>query len=205
MGRWKPGESDEYVRNQILMTDKIQKAVAPSLKTKKVICSSDELTLEHLERFCIKKGMPAADVQDMLGAIRKASAFFDPVASDGFDVVLSTPAAETPDPESDGPCDDGFGPARVSASEDSVEEQACLSHGAWVVSEARKTLHKIGSCWRRPGLHYRRFTLLDPEEVTDPKAKSLLYSRLCMDCFPRPPELETSSSEGETGNLSVSE
>ena len=116
-----------------------------------------------------------------------------------------SPAAETPDPESDGPCDDGYGPDQVSASEDSVEEQACLSHGAWVVSEARKTLHKIGSCWRRPGLHYRRFTLLDPEEVTDPKAKSLLYSRLCMDCFPRPPELETSSSEGETGNLSVSD
>ena len=127
------------------------------------------------------------------------------MASEGFDVVLETPAEDAPDPESDGPCDDGSGPDQVTASEDSVEEQACLSHGAWVVSEARKTLHKVGSCWRRPGLHYRRFTLLDQEEVTDPKAKSLLYSRLCLDCFPRPPELETSSSEGETGNLSVSE
>ena len=123
------------------------------------------------------------------------------MASGGFDVVLETPAEDAPDPESDGPCDAGSGPDQMTASEDSVEEQACLSHGAWVVSEARKTLHKVGSCWRRPGLHYRRFTLLDQEEITDPKAKSLLYSRLCSDCFPRPPELETLSSEGEVGNL----
>ncbi len=73
MGRWKPGESDEYVRNQILMTNKILQAVALSRKTKKVICSCDELTLERLERFCFKKGMPAADVRDMLGALRKGA------------------------------------------------------------------------------------------------------------------------------------
>ena len=205
LGRWRPSESDEYVRNQAHITEKIQKAVALSLKSRGAICSSDELTLEHLEKFCNKKGISAADVRDMVRAIRKASALCEPMASEGFDVVLETPAEDAPDPESDGPCDDGSGPDQMTASEDSVEEQACLSHGAWVVSEARKTLHKVGSCWRRPGLHYRRFTLLDQEEITDPKAKSLLYSRLCSDCFPRPPELETSSSEGEAGNLSVSE
>ena len=123
------------------------------------------------------------------------------MASRGFDVVLETPAEEAPDPESDGPCADGSGPDQATASEDRVEEQACLRHGAWVVNVARKTLHKAGSCWRRPGLHYRRFALLDQEEVSDPKAKSLLCSRLCSICFPRPPELETSSREGEAGNL----
>ena len=117
-------------------------------------------------------------------------------------MVLETPAEDAPDPESDGPCDAGSGPDQMTASEDSVEEQACLSHGAWVVGEARRTPHKVGSCWRRPGLHYRRFTLLDQEEVSDPKAKSLLCSRLCLICFPRPPALETSSREGEAGNLS---
>ena len=109
----------------------------------------------------------------------------EPMASVGSDVVLETPADEAPDPESDGPCDDGSGPDQGSASEDSVEEQACLGHGAWVVSETRETLHKVGSCWRRPGLQYRRLTLLDQEEVTDPKAESLLYSRRCLDCFPQ--------------------
>ncbi len=191
--------------NQAHITEKIQKAVALSLKYRRAICSSDELTLEHLEKFCNKKGISVADVRDMVRAIRKASALLEPTANDGFDVILETPADGTPDPESDGPCDDGSGPDQVSASEESAEEQVCLSHGSWVVSEARKTLHKVGSCWRRPGLHYRRFTLLDQVEVTDPKAKSPLYSRLCLDCFPRPPELETSSSDGETGNLSVSE
>ena len=140
-----------------------------------------------------------------MGALRKAFALFGPVTSDGFDIVQSTPAAETPDPESGGPCKDGFGPARVSASEDSVVEQACWSHGAWIVSEARKTLHKIGNCWRRPDLRYRQFTWLDPEEVTEPEAESRLYSSLCMDCFPSPSVLETPSCKGETGNLSVSD
>ena len=32
---------------------------------------------------------------------------------------------------------------------------ACLSHGAWVGSEARKMLYKTGSGWRRPDLHFR--------------------------------------------------
>ena len=114
-------------------------------------------------------------------------------------MVLETPAEDAPDQESDGPCNAGSGPDQMTASEDSVEEQACLSHGAWVVSEARKTLHKVGSCWRRPGLHHRRLTLLDQEEITDPKAKSLLYSRLCSDCFPRRQSWKPRAARGKLG------
>ena len=176
--QWRPSESDEFARNQVHVSDKIRKAVALSLKSKKTICSSDERTLEHMEKFCNTKGISAADVRDMVRAVGNTSALFEPMASWGFDVVLETPAEEAPDPESDGPRADGSGPDQATASEDSVEEQACLSHGAWVVSVARKMLRKVGSCWRRPGLHYRRFTLLDQEEVSDPKTKSLLYGRL---------------------------
>ena len=51
-----------------------------------------------------------ADDRDMVRAIRKASALFEPMASEGFDVVMETPTDEAPDPESDGPCADGSGP-----------------------------------------------------------------------------------------------
>ena len=195
--QWRPSESDEFARNQVHVSDKIRKAVAPSLMSKKTICSSDERPLEHLEKLCNTKGISAADVRDMVRAVGNTSALFEPMASWGFDVVLETPAEEAPDPESDGPRADGSGPDQATASEDSVEEQACPSHSAWAVNVARKALHEAGSCWRRPGLHYRRFTLLDQQEVSDPKTKSLLYGRLLLDCFLRPPELETSSSEGD--------
>ena len=39
-----------------------------------------------------------------------ASALFEPMASEGFDVVMETPTDEAPDPEPEGPCADGSGP-----------------------------------------------------------------------------------------------
>ena len=195
LGQWRPSESDGFVRNQVHMTDKIRKAVALPLKSKKTICTSDELTLKHLEKFCNKKGISAADVRDMVRAVGKASALFEPMASGGFDVVLETPAEEAPDPESDGPCADSSGPAQATASEDNVEEQACLSHGAWVISVARKTLRKVDKLLATPWpalplIHFAR-----PGRGLGHKTESLLHSQLCLDCFPRPQELETSAAK----------
>ena len=197
MGRWRPLESDEYIRNQIGICDKIQKAVALSLKTKDTICSSDAFTLEEIERECLKRGIEARAVADMCQAILAASTFHDPLArsGDAEEVALAQGLV-------DGLVDDGWPRDDRSVSSGSHQSEkeagpAVLSAGSWVVNDSRKTLHRIGSCWRQPGVHFKRFTILDPCEVADPHATSDLYSRLCCDCFPRPAEADTSSSDGE--------
>jgi len=62
-----------------------------------------------------------------------------------------------------------------------------LSMGAWVVSLTKggsaKTLHKVGACWRRPGVHYLRFLTLDESEIVNSVA-ACPYNRVCIQCFP---------------------
>ena len=44
-----------------------------------------------------------------------------------------------------------------------------LSVGAYVLSlnsrGKSKTLHRVGSCWRTPGIHYSKFEFVDDDEL----------------------------------------
>jgi len=52
-----------------------------------------------------------------------------------------------------------------------------------------KTLHEVGKCFRRPGVHYRQFTFLDENERGE-------YHQVCKQCFPK--QLEDSDDESPT-------
>ena len=67
--------------------------------------------------------------------------------------------------------------------------------GDWVVSQAghgkRRTRHKVGSCWRVPGLQ-------EAEAVTG--AASGLYENVCGDCFKEPPAQAATTAAHDAGN-----
>ena len=90
-------------------------------------------------------------------------------------------------------------PAPLFVSEEEQEQEpptgadsvvVVLSAGAWTVSckrsGAAETLHQVGRCWRTPGVHYRRYIVLDNDEIVENKRASdkKLYSRVCRECFP---------------------
>ena len=78
-----------------------------------------------------------------------------------------------------------------------------LSAGKRVVSldrssERPMTLHIVGSCYRTPGLHYSKFTVLDDTERG-------VYQSLCKECFPKdkdPLDVNLVSSESESESSS---
>jgi hypothetical protein len=201
IGRWRPSESDEYVRNTILAVDRIQREVALHLKRTAGICESDRLTIEKVEALCLRRGVPSEEVTEMCTRIMCASRFCPIDTELVFEPEREVAVPATPS------SDDGFGPP-VCVSEPSDNETECLSKGLFAVNESKKTLHKIGSCWRTPGVHFRRLTILDPGEVRDPHQESHLFRHLCKDCFPKPAkaaEEDSSDSSNEASSSAESE
>jgi hypothetical protein len=79
-----------------------------------------------------------------------------------------------------------------------------VAKGAWVVSLDRgktpQTLHRVGECFRTPGVHFKNYMILSEDEVLgDEPALQPPYDRVCRDCFPRGmlATEEPSSSEEE--------
>ena len=70
-----------------------------------------------------------------------------------------------------------------------------------------KTLHRLGDCFRQPGVHYRDFVCFG-DEMPEPK----MYHRSCKSCFPRnggrrhaPGDEEESSGSETVSSSSESE
>ena len=103
--------------------------------------------------------------------------------------------------------DDGWpgqSPLLADLPEDELDRNP-LRAGAWVVSLARgggtQTLHRVGSCWRVPGLHFSRFEVLEESQVlsADPKF-DCPFSKICSDCFPKGIEGNTSFDGPESSS-----
>ena len=94
-------------------------------------------------------------------------------------------------------------PALDTDTEVEEANPAGLSSGTFVVSHKSsgkaRTLHRVGRCWRKPGVHYRSFTVLESmhsiEDVTIGA-----FERICKDCYPRE---VASSSAGDVPTLSL--
>ena len=67
-------------------------------------------------------------------------------------------------------------------SDEHVPGETRMGHyvASVVGRSATKTLHRVGECFRQPGVHYREYTCYGDEL---PKASS--YHRACKTCFPR--------------------
>ena len=110
------------------------------------------------------------------------------------EVEMSSPGEEGP----------GEGP-RGSSEEEPVEAEPTMALGHYVISivgrAKQRTLHRMGECYRQPGVHYQDYEVfgghLPPAET---------YHRSCRICFPKGADdgarAEDSDSEEDSGAAS---
>ena len=84
---------------------------------------------------------------------------------------------------------------------------AGLDPGTFVVSHTEKgkcrTLHCVGRCFRKPGVHYAHFEVQDAAETLE-AVNIDLYERVCKCCYPPAAaasgSADTSSEESSSGS-----
>lgn len=163
LGRWQPEGSDEYTRVSKELVLEIQDEVATRARAangKDVFHEAG--LLRELAVFCAERKMDDLEIENMILKL-----------SEGRDLIGGIETADIPELD--------VIPS-VDSSSDLEEEPPILSLGERVVSlskgGAKRTLHKVGSCWRRPGVHFARYHVLDLGEVGQ-------YNTLCRDCYPK--------------------
>ena len=177
LGKRGAKRSESYVRTAFLRMRKIQEAIAVLVRsaaadTTDVLDESDlleELTV-HLER----SGLDATDI--MLQGDRLLQ-FKEAAITPG---EVPTDIATLSNSDSD---ESGSSPASSSSSSASSSKLTSLpALGIHVVAIYRKVrrLHKIGACYRKPGLDFANYEVLSAD-IPDPPC----YNRVCKDCFPR--------------------
>lgn len=190
LGRWKPTESDEYVRISKTAILNLQGTVAGTIRRSPgVDRAAEHEVLENLGDWMKNRGYKQEEVADQLSKLK----YWGDLGNQ------EVPAASQLAVD-----DDGFGP--LPDVEEPVEQ---VGKGQLVVSLEKgnrpQTLHCVGRCWRVPGLHFSRYIILDREEVTKPDPRVMVpYDRICKDCYPggkfvddqREDDSSSESSEG---------
>ncbi|CAE8633671.1 unnamed protein product [Polarella glacialis] len=90
-----------------------------------------------------------------------------------------------------------------------LPEASSLPDSTWIVSVGKNgrsmTLHLLGNCWRRPGIHFKLYTILPGDAAGDRLQPTGDYSKVCRDCFPQTGKGKVSSgSEGSSSSTSDS-
>jgi hypothetical protein len=181
LGRWKPSESDEYVRNARATTMRIQESISKSIRdhpNKDVV--GDHGTLQLLAEWMRSKEVSEPVIKLQMQRLRwfKGQVVDEQLNEADFD----------------------------SGKEEEVEE---VGKGQFVVSLERgkrpQTLHCVGKCWRKPGLHFRDYIVLDKEEVLNPDIRYMpAFDKVCRDCYPTG-EVDKEENEEEADTSSSSE
>jgi hypothetical protein len=192
LGRWKPMESDEYLRNVSEVVGRIQAAVATKLRTR---WSGNELHEDPLRRelkiYSLVRGYEETEVELMLEKITHKGFCSGEVVELSEDEEAEVFSGSLPFPAD-------FDPA---APVDLGDSKAQLPEGQLVLSldggGKSRTLHKVGACWRIPGIHFRRFR--EVQSVEDVEAGC---GSLCKDCWPAE-DIEAMNSEASDSASSV--
>ena len=189
VGRWCPKASAEYVRVSQDIARGVQSEVSRRIREASGtdVCFENSV-LRELAIFCGDRGASAGEIERMLLRLKSGRELLAPAS-----IVLSPSSPEV-----------DVQPNTFEFDElEPTEGWTDLSYGKRVISLEKsggaRTLHQVGSCWRIPGLHYRKFEFLDEGEKGG-------YHRLCRDCFPkqRDPldEVVESSDTSSSGNSS---
>ena len=162
LGRWKPSESDEYVRSSRDIVLKTQKLVADSIKKDFDVDVVGESSTFDVLSVWLKDNGVSEELSQL--QIRRLS------LSSGGEAVSAEVVQDFP-----------------SDIEEEPLEQ--VGNGQLVVSLERgrnpQTLHCVGRCWRVPGLHYKSYMFIDKEEATNPDPRYMVpFDRICKDCYP---------------------
>ena len=188
VGRWNPGDSIDYVRTSRALAMGVQEEVAE--KIRKAGASDpclENSVFKDLAKFCTERGVEQDTIEEMIQGLRDCREIGG----------ISVPVIIDPDP--------------IPVVPTQYEVDTSVPSGGWVrlsagkrvvsldrSSERPMTLHIVGSCYRTPGLHYSKFTVLDDTERG-------VYQSLCKECFPKdkdPLDVNLVSSESESESSS---
>ena len=220
LGRWCPSSSDEYIRTQKHVTMKIQKTLSEQIRSRSLEdCGflGEVDTWEEFKNWALEKNLPSNIVDRQLRKLRAAflgateKIALGPYGTlgehpgesddDGFTVVRAEGLALAGgDVEQIGL--PALNPVQLPPLDTDTENEdsnpAGLEVGTFVVSHRAcgkaRTLHRIGRCWRMPGVHYSKFTVLkDLDSIEDVSLGQ--FERICKDCYPTKESMQASTRQ----------
>ena len=230
VGRWSVSQEEEYLRNLEASVTGAQQKVAQMVQEGPDSSSAfgafehqvagelrrylelrgvaEETVLKQLEAIALPPSQP---VPPSVGVLSSEVWSLEEAASLGFGD--STVKLES----SPGPAGSVRPSPTSPAASPTQEEGEAEGEGAPVDGEQgeapgtfvfsvlgscnRRTLHRVGECWRRPGVHYRDYLLVGPDRP--PLGAG---DRECRDCFRRVLSIpEGDKSEAEMSSSSSSE
>ena len=177
-------ESDEYLRNVSEVVGRIQAAVATKLRTR---WSGNQLhedpLRQELKEYSLVRGYEEMEVELMLEKITHRGFCMGEVVELSEDDEAEVDSGSLPFPAD----------FNLDAPVDHDDAKAQLPEGQLVLSldggGKSRTLHKVGGCWKIPGIHFRRYR--EVQSVADVEAGC---GSLCKDCWPAE-EVEALNSE----------
>jgi hypothetical protein len=207
LGRWSPQGTDEYLRTAKTTVLDVQKEVALRIRTGAGLRQlGEEDTLAAFTEFLsarnVEQALTTKQVHRLSAAMPRSTVPPLAESSGGED----SPVGEGPLPLFDWyqeppPEADPLG------SGSDVEVESLIEPGAFVVSltagEMGRTLHRVGRCWRLPGVHFKHFKTLEAESTLAGNNHAE-YSRICKDCYPPKGEVPSQRLSDDEGSLTVS-
>ena len=215
LGRWTPSVDQAYDRSVRLQVIEAQEFMARFLKTNSNRRDplDEEAVIEAVLAKLEQLGMDREKQEDQASRLRtfrrsgRAAIRGHWQGGDSTNKVGVPVEAGQFSPEFISKSENEEGPER--SRDEPAPGQTRMGH--YVVSVVgntkSKTLHRVGDCFRQPGVHYRDFVCFG-DEMPEPK----MYHRSCKTCFPRnggrrhaPGDEEESSGSETVSSSSESE
>ena len=195
LGRWKYSVDEGYDRTERADVEKAQVKIARFIKASKGKADpmDEEALLSKVRARLVEQGVEPSVVSEQLSLLRF---FGSRMAMPATPEVDSQESAS--EKSSDGSGSDVAAPAE-EVSEPVPQESMCGKFFISVVGRSRRrTLHRTGECYRKPGIHYREY-----RDLGDTWPAKSDYHRACRACFPK--QREGCLGEEETSSTSSSE
>eukprot|EP00435_Cladocopium_sp_Y103_P065945 s1179_g28.t1 len=195
VGRWSFTQEEEYLRHLEVSVVTAQAQVAAMLKRwepqqrvldEQIIASlgiylkERDVEDEEVEKLAQNLALPQdesgyGNSLDQLSGMQRLQSLNEVASDRATSPLLSPTSALLADPaEADQTEDEGEG-----EGEPMVETNGTFVFSVWG-SCNRRTLHRVGECWRVPGVHYRNYI-----SAGDERPPLLAGDRECRDCFSR--------------------
>ncbi|CAE8621173.1 unnamed protein product, partial [Polarella glacialis] len=205
MARWQPTTDEGYLRSVRGNVEAAQRRVAQEIKDGlgRRDFLDEQAVVQLVRDKMLSAGISGEDVEERCERLRYFSregeeglelpGVAEFLSEEGFSpamLVGTSPAGSGPD------AGDEDGEDLASDTEMQVHGGELASYVVSIVGKSRRlTLHKVGECFRTPGVHFREYA-----DLGSAMPGREAYHRACKDCFPR--LLREVSSSDESQNSS---
>ncbi len=204
LSAWRAKAAESYVRTSKVKTVQIQTTTAQLLRLHlgKTDPVGERQSLDQLSGHLAERGIDQDDIERITRMLRMypgeaaTTTLWGSLAipSDHGSGSSGSRGAAEPSPEG-GPPEGKLG----TAGNLSEEEETGPQPEGYVVAISRKKgrrcLHRTGLCYRRPGVHYRQFSVMG--NVRPPPSE---YDDYCRDCWRSGPPRSGESTAGQLGS-----